>query len=119
MVNAASAPSDVNETLSNGKPTIIDFTATWCGPCRNVAPVFAKLAEANPNINFITVDVDKLHTVAAEYDVQAMPTFITFDNAGKKLATIVGANIAKIQDAITEFNKSADPDAENAPTTAA
>ncbi|KAG7532995.1 Thioredoxin domain [Arabidopsis thaliana x Arabidopsis arenosa] len=72
------------------KLIVIDFTATWCPPCRFIAPIFAELAKKHLDVVFFKVDVDELNTVAKEFDVQAMPTFI-FMKEGEVKDTVVGA----------------------------
>ncbi|KAL1217907.1 Thioredoxin H3 [Cardamine amara subsp. amara] len=72
------------------KLIVIDFTATWCPPCRFIAPIFQDLAKKHLNVVFFKVDVDALSTVAKDFDVQAMPTFI-YMKEGVVLDTVVGA----------------------------
>ncbi|GJN24756.1 hypothetical protein PR202_gb12518 [Eleusine coracana subsp. coracana] len=74
---------------------VIDFTASWCGPCRFIAPVFVDLAKKFTNAIFVKVDVDELKEVAAEYKIEAMPSFIFIKN-GNKVDTIVGARKEEI-----------------------
>ena len=65
-----------NAALQN-KLTIIDFTATWCGPCKMIAPVFKELSEEyGSRAQFIKVDVDDNPEAAQKYGVTAMPTFL-------------------------------------------
>lgn len=62
---------------SQGKPVVIDFNATWCGPCRKFAPHFDKVAAKYASkAMFVSVDVDKLPELAAMYGVQGIPTII-------------------------------------------
>ena len=75
----------------SGKLVVVDFTATWCGPCRMIAPIFADLAKKFTNAIFLKVDVDELKTVAQEWKVEAMPTFI-FVKAGQVVDKMVGAH---------------------------
>lgn len=69
---------------------VVDFTATWCGPCRVISPVFVELSKKFPEIFFLKVDVDELRDVAQEWDVEAMPTFI-FIRDGRAVDKVVGA----------------------------
>ncbi|KAI4321614.1 hypothetical protein MLD38_034977 [Melastoma candidum] len=72
------------------KLVVVDFTASWCGPCRVMAPILADIAKKMPHVMFLKVDVDELETVAKEWEVEAMPTFI-FLKEGKLVEKIVGA----------------------------
>lgn len=76
--------------------TVVDFYATWCGPCKMISPVLEKLSDKYTQAQFLKVDVDEASDIAQEYAVAAMPTFIFFKN-GEKVETIVGANPQKLQ----------------------
>ena len=67
---------------------VVDFYATWCGPCKMFGPIFEETANAN-NINFIKLDVDKHPEVAREYAVMSIPTIILFKE-GKELKRHTG-----------------------------
>ncbi|EEB94670.1 hypothetical protein MPER_06480 [Moniliophthora perniciosa FA553] len=84
---------------SNDKLSVIDFHATWCGPCHAIAPTFESLAKQYTNVNFLKCDVDAAKDVAGEYQVSAMPTFI-FLKGSSKADQVRGANKAALEDAL-------------------
>ncbi|CAK9148227.1 unnamed protein product [Ilex paraguariensis] len=81
------------------KLVVVDFTASWCGPCRVISPILAEFARRLPNVIFLKVDVDELPTVSEEWEVQAMPTFI-FLKEGKMVDKVVGAKKEELQGTI-------------------
>mmetsp|Transcript_4182 Transcript_4182/g.8684 ORF Transcript_4182/g.8684 Transcript_4182/m.8684 type:complete len:104 (+) Transcript_4182:102-413(+) len=80
-----------NALIASDKLVIIDFTATWCPPCRMIAPIFEKMAEDNPDVDFAKVDVDEASDIASFCEIQAMPTF-KFYKGGKCVKTQQGAD---------------------------
>ncbi|ORX71258.1 thioredoxin domain-containing protein, partial [Linderina pennispora] len=77
----------------------VDFTATWCGPCRMIGPIFHKLAETTEGVAFASVDVDKNKEVAEKYRIRAMPTFV-FIRDGEKVDELAGANKGGLENKI-------------------
>lgn len=81
---------------------VLDCFATWCGPCKTIAPVIAKYSEEYPAAKFFKVDVDEASDVAQELGIRAMPTFLFFKN-GEKVEEVVGANARAIEQAIKKY----------------
>ncbi|KAI0321355.1 thioredoxin-like protein, partial [Amylostereum chailletii] len=81
------------------KVSVIDFHASWCGPCHAIAPTFEALSRQYPNVNFIKCDVDAAQDVAGKYSVTAMPTFI-FLKGTSKVDQVRGANKAGLEEAL-------------------
>ncbi|XP_045183717.2 thioredoxin-like protein 1 isoform X2 [Mercenaria mercenaria] len=77
------ADFDVELTNAGTKLVVVDFFATWCGPCRNIAPVYVQLSMKYPKAVFLKVDVDKCQETAGSQGVSAMPTFIFYRNKTK------------------------------------
>lgn len=80
-----------SEVLQSDKPVLVDFWATWCGPCRMLAPVIAELAEEYEGRARVgKVNVDEQQALAVRYRVSSIPTVIVFKN-GEPVASSVGA----------------------------
>merc|ERR1719427_123577 len=86
------------------KLVVVDFTATWCGPCKNIAPKYKKMSEMpeNKNVIFLKVDVDEAEEVAQSCSIKAMPTFFFYKN-GEKVNEIVGANFEKLEEMVVSL----------------
>jgi large subunit ribosomal protein L40e len=80
---ATKAEFDQLLASAGDKIVVVDFTATWCGPCKRIAPLFEKLAQENPDMEFVKVDVDENEDVAEECGISAMPTFQFYKNKVK------------------------------------
>lgn len=79
------------EVLKSSKPTLVDFTATWCPPCKAVAPILDKLAaEVSGTAKIVAVDTDENRETAARYNIRYLPTLALFRD-GKLVAQITGA----------------------------
>jgi thioredoxin 1 len=69
------------EIIKGDKPVLVDFFATWCGPCKAMSPVVESVGkELQGHARVLKIDVDKNQAIAAQYGVQAVPTFIIFKN---------------------------------------
>ncbi|MBQ1728897.1 MAG: thioredoxin [Oscillospiraceae bacterium] len=80
-----------SEVLESDKPVLVDFFATWCGPCRMVSPIVDEIAEERADtLKVVKVDVDEVPSVAAAYGVMSIPTLMVF-RGGETVNTQVGA----------------------------
>lgn len=84
-------PDFRREVLEAEGPVLVDFTATWCAPCRAITPALESLAaEYQGRVKVTKLDVDDNQTTAEQYGVRAMPTLLFFKH-GKVVGQIVGA----------------------------
>lgn len=80
-----------DDVLGSQKPVLVDFWATWCGPCKMVAPVLEEIArDHGDKLTIAKVDVDQNPAVARDFQIMSIPTMILFED-GKPTKTIVGA----------------------------
>lgn len=75
--------------LVSGDIVLVDFFATWCGPCRMLAPVLEELASDRANIVVVKVDVDECEEIAKKYGIMSVPTLLLFKN-GQMVSKKVG-----------------------------
>ena len=69
------------EIINQDKPVLVDFFATWCGPCKTQAPILDQVKQRLGNqVSIIKIDVDQNQQVAAQYQVRSVPTLIIFKN---------------------------------------
>lgn len=89
MVMHVSASDFEEEVLKEKGVVVVDFWATWCGPCKMIAPIVEELDEEMLNVKFIKVDVDKNPQIANQYKIVSIPTLKIFKD-GKLINTLIG-----------------------------
>ncbi|XP_021944684.1 thioredoxin-2 [Folsomia candida] len=101
LIHSVQDKSDFDTQLKDAgnKLVVVDFYATWCGPCKMVAPKLEEMAALFTDVIFLKVDVDENEEVASEYGISCMPTFIFIKN-GEKVSEFSGANADKIKELI-------------------
>ncbi|MBV2152829.1 thioredoxin [Kitasatospora sp. SUK 42] len=94
MAGATTTVTDATfkaDVLDSEKPVLVDFWATWCGPCRQVAPILEEIAaEHGDKLTIAKLDVDANQQTAAEYNVISIPTLILY-KGGQPVKSITGA----------------------------
>ena len=90
------------EVLNSDKPVLVDFWATWCGPCRMLAPTIAKIAEEQDGkIKVGKIDVDEEPELAAKYGIASIPTLMVF-KGGQVVKSSVGVQSKPMIEAMFE-----------------
>jgi len=103
-VHNLSNKEEFSAALKGNKLVVVDAFATWCGPCKVIAPHIVKFSEEFPSVHFTKIDVDEVPDVAQELGIRVMPTFIIFKGE-EKVGEVLGANPKALQAAIEEIVK--------------
>ncbi|XP_034254050.1 thioredoxin-2 [Thrips palmi] len=93
MVHHVKDQGDLEAKLTEAGSSlvVIDFFATWCGPCKIIAPKLVELSAEYPDVVFLKVDVDENEDIATDYNISAMPTFVFIKNK-QKVESFSGAS---------------------------
>lgn len=82
--------TNFEKTISGNTPTLVDFWAEWCAPCRSMHPVFTRLARKFKKIRFARLNIDQNRDIAEKLGIQSIPIFIMF-KAGQPVDKVIGA----------------------------
>lgn len=85
------------EVLKSETPILVEFGAVWCGPCKRLAPILEQLAQEEPNLKIVLVDIDDSPEISSKMGIRSVPTLIVFKN-GEKYNTLIGLqSLSKIK----------------------
>ncbi|XP_044762662.1 thioredoxin-2 isoform X2 [Coccinella septempunctata] len=103
MVTHIKDKADLDSKLADAgdQLVVIDFFATWCGPCKAISPKLEELAKEHANVLILKVDVDECEDIAMEYNISSMPTFI-FIKRKETITSFSGANYEKLKALVLE-----------------
>lgn len=93
-----------NAIITSNKLVVVDFFATWCGPCRALSPYIDELSTNHHNILFVKANIEEIPLIANELDVKSLPCVVIFKN-GKEINRVVGFNKPKLQAIIENLSE--------------
>lgn len=96
--------NEFNDIITSNKLVVVDFFATWCGPCRALSPYIDELSTNNHHILFAKANIDETPVIANELYVKSLPCVIIFEN-GKEINRVVGFNKQKLQAIIENLSE--------------
>jgi len=98
-VHNLTSKAEFQAALSENQVVVLDAFATWCGPCKVIAPQVVQFSDAYSSAHFVKLDVDEVPDVAQDLGIRAMPTFLIF-KSGEKVGEVVGADPRALKAAI-------------------
>merc|ERR1711976_15228 len=101
MVQYIETVAQYEEHLKSDKLVVIDFTATWCGPCQFIAPKYEAMSDEHKDVLFLKCDFDKASDVSQKCGIQCMPTF-KYYKGGQEVDKLEGASEQKLKDLVAK-----------------
>lgn len=89
MAEQVNKDSFEEKVLKSAGPVVVDFFATWCGPCKMLAPILEEVEGEHPEVTFVKLDVDEAPEIASDYGIMGVPTLVKFVG-GQVAGTNVG-----------------------------
>lgn len=108
MLTHAKTTEEFEKLIKGDKPVLVDFFATWCGPCQMMGPVLDEMAEKYENkdkVEIVKVDIDELGEIASKYEVMSVPTFATFEKGEMKEKMVGVRPQAELESKLTALLK--------------
>ena len=96
--------NEFEEVIKGEKPTIVDFFATWCGPCKMLSPILEKVEkDSNGKFNVVKVDIDESLDLARKYGIMSVPTMIVFKEGQEQEKMIGLRQKNQIEEAVKKY----------------
>lgn len=88
MVTTVTSQNFEQEVLKSDKPVLVDFWASWCGPCMMMSPIVDELSEEETGVKFCKVNVDEEQALAVKFGIESIPSLLLFENGTFKDRTV-------------------------------
>jgi len=88
--------SDLDNLFNSHTNILIMFTASWCGPCKKIKPLFNNLSSKNLSLEFVEIDIDDSSDIGDFFEIKSVPTFIKFKNS-QQVNKIIGGNAHELE----------------------
>ena len=98
MAHIIQTKEEFEALLKGDKPVLVDFFATWCGPCKMFAPTFDEFADEHIDFECVKIDVDQLGEIAKAYGIMSIPTIILFKNGEPVKKNIGTLDLEELED---------------------
>lgn len=100
MVKEINGLNELNEVVANNKKVLVDVYATWCGPCKMLAPIVDKVAEEDKNLTVVKVDIDENDDIASKYNIESIPTLLIFEDGNFKFKNVGFVPESKVKELV-------------------
>lgn len=93
---------DFNDLIKSSDPFVVDFSASWCGPCKMLSPVLEKLSTSMQNVKFVKIDVEQLSGLSEKYGITGVPTLVFLKNETEVNRVVGALSESKLQSVISK-----------------
>ena len=105
-INIVEETDTLEEMIDKTKPYVLYFTASWCGPCKSIYPLFDELSKRYSNIAFYKIDIDECEEFVSKFNIESVPTFYFYKKNNEYFNICKGADTILLSNSIYSLNNS-------------